>query len=85
MVKKHTEIVAILAFIAAIGGVIATLTGYPIWGFMIELLTIPFVVMGLLVARAPRVGGGVLSIVALVIAVVGLGLAVLGMIGTLAF
>lgn len=74
-----------LAIIAAIGGMIATFTGHPVWGLVIDLVATPLGVMGLLMAASPRVSGGVLSILAIVVAVIGLGLAVLGMIGTLVF
>lgn len=85
VVKQHTEVVAILTIIAAIGGVIVTVTGDPAWGFIIQLLVILFAVIGLLVATSPRVGGRIISLIALIIAVLGLGLSVLSMLGMLGF
>ena len=84
-VAQRTGVVATLAIIAAIGGMIATFTGHPVWGLVIDLVATLLGVMGLLMAASPRVSGGVLSILAIVVAVIGLGLAVLGMIGTLVF
>jgi hypothetical protein len=84
-VEQRTGTAATLAIVAAIGGVIATFTGHPVWGLIVELVAILLGAIGLLMAASPRVSGGVLSIVAIVIGVVGLGLAVLGMIGTLVF
>ena len=55
------------------------------WGLLVELAAMLLGVVGFLMAASPRVSGGVLSIVAIVIGVVGLGVAVLGMIGTLVF
>ena len=79
---QQTGMLATLAIVAAIGGMLATFTGHPVWGLIIDLVAIPLGIAGLLMAASPRVSGGVLSIVAIVAAVLGLGLAVLGMIGT---
>ena len=82
---QQTGMLATLAIVAAIGGMLATFTGHPVWGLIIDLVAIPLGIAGLLMAASPRVSGGVLSIVAIVAAVLGLGLAVLGMIGTVVF
>lgn len=84
-VEQQTGTAAILAIVAALGGIIATFTGHPGWGLILELGAIIFGIFGLLRASSPRVSGGVLSIVALVIAVLGLGLAILVMVGMLVF
>ena len=82
---QRTGTMAALAIVAALGGIIAVFSGHPVWGFIIELVAILLGVGGLLRAASPRVSGGILSIVAIVIALIGLGLAVLGMIGALVF
>jgi len=84
-VVQQTGTLATMAIVAAIGGMIATFTGHPVWGLIIDLVAIPLGIGGLLMAASPRVRGGVVSIVAIVAAVLGLGLAVLGIIGTLVF
>jgi hypothetical protein len=84
-VAQQTGTLATLAILAAIGGMVATFTGHPVWGLIIDLVAIPLGIGGLLTAASPRVRGGVLSIIAIVAAVIGLGLAGLGMIGTLVF
>jgi len=82
-VAQPTGTAATLAIVAAVGGVIATFTGHPVWGLLVELAAILLGAIGVLRAASPRVSGGVWSIVAIVIGVIGLGVAVLGMIGTL--
>ena len=76
---------AILAIIAALGGLMATFTGHPVWGLILALVAILLGVVGLVMAASPRVSGGILSIVAILVAVLGLGVAGLGMVGTLMF
>ena len=82
---QQTGMLATLAIVAAIGGMMATFTGHPVWGLIIDLIAIPLGIGGLVMAASPRVSGGVASIVAIIVAVIGLGLAVLGMIGTVIF
>lgn len=84
-VAQRTGTLATLAILAAIGGIIVTFTGHPVWGLIIDLIAIPLGIGGLVMAASPRVSGGVASIVAIIVAVIGLGLAVLGMIGTVIF
>jgi hypothetical protein len=84
-VAQRAGTTASLAVVAAIGGFLATLTGHPVWGLILDLTAIPLGVIGLLMATSPRVSGGVLSIFALVAAVLGIGLAVLVMVGMLVF
>jgi hypothetical protein len=85
VVTQRTGTMAALAIVAAIGGVIATFSGHPVWGLFIALVAILFGVLGLLRAASPRVSGGILSIVAIVFAVIGAGSALLGVVGALAF
>ena len=82
---QRTGTAAILAIVAALGGLMATFTGHPVWGLILALLAILLGAVGLVRAASPRVSGGILSIVAIIVAVVGLGVAGLGMVGTLMF
>ena len=84
-IEQRTGTTASLAVAAAIGGFLATVTGHPVWGFILDLIALPLGVMGLLLAASRRVSGGVLSILALIAAVIGLVLAVLVMVGMLVF
>lgn len=81
--EQRTGAAATVAIIAALGGVIATFTGHPVWGLIIELAAAFAGIIGMLVSASPRIGGGLVSLVATVVAIFGLGLAVLGMIGAL--
>jgi hypothetical protein len=60
-------------------------TVIPFFGFFCSLISIPFVFIGLMRAASPRVGGGLLSIAAIIIGVIAIGVAVLGGIGVLIF
>ena len=82
---QRTGTAATLAIVAAIGGLIATFTGHPVWGLILALVAILLGAIGLVRAASPRVSGGILSIVAIIVAVLGLGVAGLGMVGTLVF
>ena len=82
---QRTGTAATLAIVAALGGLIATFTGHPVWGLILALVAILLGAIGLVRAASPRVSGGILSIVAIIVAVLGLGVAGLGMVGTLVF
>jgi len=83
--EQKTGTAATLAIIAAIGGIIVLFTGNPGWALLIEIIAIVLGAVGFFMAASPRVSGGILSIIAIVIAVVGLGLSVLGLIGAILF
>lgn len=82
---QRTGTAATLAIVAALGGLIATFTGHPGWGLILALLAILLGAIGLVRAASPRVSGGILSIIAIIVAVLGLGVAGLGVVGTLVF
>ncbi|MGH7928326.1 MAG: hypothetical protein ACREQV_11075 [Candidatus Binatia bacterium] len=83
--EQRTGTAATLAIAAAIGGIILIFTGNPGWALIVEVIAIVLGAVGLFMAASPRVSGGILSIIAIVIAVVGLGLSVLGLIGAILF
>jgi hypothetical protein len=74
---------AVLAILAAIGSYVLTFSGRPVFGLLVALVALPFGVLGLISAASPRISGGILSIVAIVLAILGLGIAVLVMLGML--
>jgi hypothetical protein len=76
---------ATLAIILAVGSYILSFSGRPGWGLVAALFSIPLGAVGLIRSVSPRVGGGVLSIAAIVLGVVAIGMAVLVMIGVLLF
>ena len=84
-IEQRTGTAATLAIIAAIGGFVLIFTGNPGWGLLVELLAGLLGAVGLFMAASPRVSGGMLSIAAIVLAVFGLGISVLGLIGSVVF
>jgi len=83
--EQKTGAAATVSLIAAILSWIITFTGHPIWGMILGLVAIPAGLIGALMAASPRVGGGLLSVIGIVIGILGLGLAVLGLIGVILF
>jgi hypothetical protein len=83
--EQRTGTAATLAIIAAIGGFVLVFAGNPGWAILVELAAGVLGVAGLIMAASPRVSGGILSIAAIVIAIFGLGIAILVLIGTLVF
>lgn len=76
---------AILAIIAAFASYALSFSGHAIWGLLAALITLPLGIFGLLRAASPRVSGGILSIVALVLGVLAIGVAVLVLVGAIIF
>jgi hypothetical protein len=72
------SLAAKLAIAAAIGGMIATFAGHRGWGLFAGIAAIAFGVLGLLISLSPGVRGGVMSGFALVMGLLGVGIAVLG-------
>lgn len=83
--EQKTGALATAAIIAAILGFILTFMGHPVFGLFSAILSIPLGIIGLMMAASPRVGGGLLSIVAMVLGLIAIGFAVLGGIGTIIF
>jgi hypothetical protein len=83
--NQQTGAAATIAIIAAIAGFVATFTGHPFWGLFIALVAIVSGLAGFVMAASPKVSGGILSIVAIVLGVVGLAVSVLGMVGVILF
>jgi hypothetical protein len=83
--EQKTGIAATISLITAILSWIVTFTGHPIWGMLLGLVSIVPGIVGFVMAASPRVSGGILSIIAIVFGILGLGLAVLGLIGVIIF
>lgn len=83
--EQKTGAAATVSLVSAILSWIITLAGHPIWGMILGLVAIPAGLIGALMAASPRVGGGLLSVIGIVIGILGLGLAVLGLIGVIIF
>lgn len=74
---------ALTALAAAGVSIIATFSGYPLWGVFAALLCLPLAVFGLIFAVSPRVGGGLMSVVAVLIGILASLLALSSMVGVL--
>jgi hypothetical protein len=83
--NQRTGLAATLSIFAAIGSFIATCAGHPLWGLVAAIVAIPLGVLGFVLAASPRVSGGILSIVAMVLGAVGAIFAVLGIAGVVLF
>ncbi|MFO0754223.1 MAG: hypothetical protein U0411_12980 [Thermodesulfovibrionales bacterium] len=83
--EQKTGTVATMALIAAAVSYLLTFSGHPIFGFVAALAAILLGIFGLVVAASPRVGGGLLSSIALALGVLAIGISVLGLIGVILF
>ncbi len=82
---QKTGTSATLAIIAAIGSFIITFTGHPIWGVIAGVVSIPLGVLGMIFAASPRVGGGIISLLAIIIGALAIVVGALGIIGVIIF
>ena len=76
--EQRTGTLAIAAIIAAVLSFILTFTGHVLWGGISALISLPLGVMGFFMAASPRVGGGLMSIAAIILGVIAIGVAVVG-------
>ena len=83
--KQQTGAAAGIAIIAAIAGYIAIFTGHPFWGLFIEIVAIISGLVGFAMAASPRVSGGIISIIAIVMGVFGVAFSIFGMVGVILF
>lgn len=83
--EQKTGTLAVGTIIAAVLSFVLTFAGHPVWGLFSAIISIPLGIIGMMTAASPRVGGGLLSIAAIIIGVVAIGVAVLGSIGVIIF
>ena len=74
---------ATLSIIAAVGSFIVTFTGHPFFGLLLGIAAIPLGGIGVAMAASPKIGGGLMSVIAIVVGLIAIGVAVLGMIGAI--
>jgi hypothetical protein len=82
---EKTGTFATIAIIAAVGSIVLTFIGSPVIGLLAAFAALPLGIIGLVRAASPKVGGGILSILAIVLGILGLGIAVLGIVGVILF
>ncbi len=80
---EKTGIAAVLSIISAIVCYIVIFSGHPFWGFGLAILAVILGFAGLIMAASPRVSGGIISIVGIVIGASGVIIGILGMIGAI--
>ncbi len=82
---QKTGTAAALSIIAAIASFFLTFSGHRLFALILAVVSIPLGIVGFLAAASPRVRGGIMSIAAMVLGVIAIGVAVLGMIGAAIF
>lgn len=76
--EEKTGTLATAAIIAAVLSFILTFTGHVVWGGISALVSIPLGAIGLFMSASPRVGGGLMSIAAIILGVFAIGVAIVG-------
>jgi hypothetical protein len=70
---------AILAVLASLGSMFFSCSGHPGRGLILAALSIPFGLVGFIRAASPEIKGGIASIMAIIIGVVGITVALIAM------
>lgn len=83
--EQKTGALAIGAIILAILSFVFTFAGHPVYGLISAIVSVPLGGIGLMMSASPRVGGGLLSIAAIVIGLIAIGVAILGSVGVILF
>ncbi len=78
--NQRTGIFATLSIIAAIASYFLTFNGHTIYGVLMALISIPFGIGGFIMAASPRVSGGIMSILSILLGVFAIGVALIAMI-----
>lgn len=65
--EQKTGVAATLSIVAAIGAYVLTCVGQPGWGLLAAIFSIPLGLIGFVMAASPKVSGGILSIVAIIL------------------
>jgi hypothetical protein len=78
--RAHFSAGAVLAILCAIGGMLASCSGHWFLGLVLGILAIPLGLVGLLHSVSPHIRGGIVSVLALILGVVGAVFAVLALI-----
>lgn len=78
--NQKTGTLAALSIIAAIASYFLTFNGHTVWGILAALISIPLGMGGFAMAASPRVSGGVMSIISILLGVFAIGIAVIAMV-----
>ena len=83
--RQETGVAAILAVFSAVAGLIIVFAGKPGVGLLFEISAAVLGIIGVFMAVSPRANREIMSIIAIAIAVFGIGVSVLGVIGSTIF
>ncbi len=78
--NQKTGTFAILAIIAAIVSYFLTFSGHRLFAIAAGVISIPLGIGGFVMAASPRVSGGIISIISILLGVFAIGVAVLAII-----
>jgi hypothetical protein len=78
MAGQRIGVRVVLALLGAITGVVMMFTGKPGWGLLLAVGALMLGAVGFFLPASPPVSGGVIRIFAIGIAILGIGLSVLG-------
>jgi len=76
---QRVGLAAILAVLASLGSIFVSCSGRPLWGLILEILTIRFGLIGFIRAASPQISGGFASIFSILIGIVGIAVALIAM------
>ena len=82
---QETGVAAVLAVFSAVAGLVIVFAGKPGLGLLFEISAAVLGIIGVFMAVSPRANREVMSIIAIAIAVFGIGVSVLGVIGSTIF
>ncbi len=78
--NQKTGTLATISILAAVVSYILTFSGHTAFGIVAALISIPFGVGGFVMAASPRVSGGIMSIISILLGVFAIGIAVIAMV-----
>jgi hypothetical protein len=78
--NEKTGTMAIIAILAAIISYFLTFNGHAAYGILAGLIAIPFGIGGFVMAASPRVSGGIISIISILLGVFAIGIAIVAMV-----
>jgi len=76
---QRMGLAAILAVVASLGSMFFSCSGHPGRGLTLAVLSVPFGLFGFIRAASPEVKGGMASIMAIIIGIVGIAVALIAM------
>lgn len=78
--NQRTGTLATLAIIVAVASYFLTFSGHKLFGIVLAILALPLGAGGFVMAASPRVSGGILSIISILLAIFAIGVAVVAMV-----